>query len=811
MRHRPAVVFATAALLILSALSSPALEIPPVIRGSGTVLMMPDPGPLTITFGKRDLNIYEGPDPMHISVRDPFGDEVVDLTLPDDGNVGKGPHATELQQETVTLEVERRGLYRVVFSGGDYMFGLSANCDRYVVDSGLVFNDPDTSAQVYFPPPEGAFDVAAAPLHNPGIQTVTLHDAEGALVQEFELTEPVEDVEYSVEEDEGARGGLWHWQIGKMDVQLNVQGVEHWTMAPDAYFDPEGSRLLLAPRKTARYLMPGETADFRIVLYPPDGYGGGFDVEFAQPEREGVRFELADPPVQPVEYAGDRMIVPVTAVADEGCALGAEFDGLLEVAASENPLAAARARLQARVGPSPASEPLEMPIVLRRYEHEDWQFGYGPEFEPNEVHFDRDNRAWIRHRTEHRHWSAGAQVLAGDEFVLREWTEALREQFPGYERPSSGGGFHGCRWAFDESGGAWTTMRLTGTGLDFTAAIIYTPDRGRTWQAELIDGGLTDVEFFTGHNDPGGPPPIIAWRKTADHPARFAGYNDLLLYLPRIEDGRLVVPEPVIVTDNCLGGALHSGAPASLVTRGSRTHIAWGEITDPEDPGVPTYVATYDHETGELSEKVFIAHAPPVNDVHNVPAVVLDSEGYIHVVTGAHGNNFFYARSLQPNDVTDGFTEPVKVHDAGWVAEDTDEDGRAAQTYIGLVCDREDTLHLVYRQNRKGVGDYLPDFAYYMGLSYQRKPRGEEWGPAQPLVIPPVGGYSIYYHKLSIDRLGGIYVSYNHWSNHAYNADFPGLHHNRGMITSKDGGNTWKLAQTEDFVETAERYEGGDG
>jgi hypothetical protein len=345
MRHRPAVLFATAALLILSAISSAALEIPPVIRGSGTVLMMPDPGPLTMTFSKRDLNIYEGLDAMPISVRDPFGDEVADLTLPDDGNVGKGPHGTELQQETVTLAVERRGLYRVVFSGGDSMFGLSANCERYVVGSALVFNDPSTSARVYFPPPEGAFDVAAAPLHNPGIQTVTLHDAKGALVEEFELTEPVEDVEYLIGEDEGNREGLWHWQIGKMDVRLNVAGVEHWTMAPDAYFDPEGSRLLLAPRKTACYLMPGETADFRIVLYPPEGYAGGFDVELAQREREGVRFELADPPVQPVEYASDRMIVPVTAIAEQGCVVGDEFDGFLEIVASENPLAAARALL----------------------------------------------------------------------------------------------------------------------------------------------------------------------------------------------------------------------------------------------------------------------------------------------------------------------------------------------------------------------------------------------------------------------------------------------------------------------------------
>ena len=573
--------------------SAAAMDIPVVIRGSGTILMLPEPGPLTMTFSKRDLNIYDGPDHMPISVVDPVGEEVVSIVLPCDGETGRGPHTPEPIEETVTIDVQRRGLYRVMFSGGDYMFGMSANCDLYVVDSRFMFNDPNTAAEVYFDPPEGEFTVAAAALHRPGIQVISLQDAAGALINEFDLEEPVQDVEFTVGEDVGDRDGLWHWRIGKMNVRLNVPGVEYWTVDPTSYFDPDEIQLLLAPRRTARYLEPGDSADYRIVLYPPEDLTE-FDVEFTQPEQTGVRFELAEPPVQAVDYARDRMIVPVRAIADEDAAQGAVFDGYLEVTATENPLAAARALLQARVGPSPLPEPLEMPIVLRRYAHEDWQFGFAPSYEPNEVHFDRDNVPWMRHRTEHRHWSAGAQILEGEEWLLRPWTEAIREYFPGYQRPSSGSGFQGCRWAFDHEGGAWTTMRLTGTGLDFDAAVLYTPDRGQTWQVELVEGRLADLEAFKGHNDPGFPP-VLAYRRTADHPARFCAYHDLLLYLPRVEDGRLVVPEPILVSDNCFGTALHSGAPPQLATRDGRTHIVWGEVTDPDDPGVPTYVATYDH------------------------------------------------------------------------------------------------------------------------------------------------------------------------------------------------------------------------
>ncbi len=109
----------TAMVVILCALPSVAMDLPPVVRGSGTVLLMPEQGPLTMTFYKRDLNIYDGPDAMPISVREPLGAEVASVILPDDGQTGKGPYATEVQEETVTVQVTRPGLYRVVFSGGE--------------------------------------------------------------------------------------------------------------------------------------------------------------------------------------------------------------------------------------------------------------------------------------------------------------------------------------------------------------------------------------------------------------------------------------------------------------------------------------------------------------------------------------------------------------------------------------------------------------------------------------------------------------------------------------------------------------------
>jgi hypothetical protein len=160
---------------------------------------------------------------------------------------------------------------------------------------------------------------------------------------------------------------------------------------------------------------------------------------------------------------------------------------------------------------------------------------------------------------------------------------------------------------------------------------------------------------------------------------------------------------------------------------------------------------------------------------------------------------FKYLRSLKPNDAYSGFTEPVPVLDAGYVDEKTVPKGQGRQTYISLVCGPDDTLHIAYRQWRRNVDQFHPSQTY-AALSYQSKPKEGPWGPARPLVIPALPGYSIYYHKLTIDRRGRLYLSYSYWSDDkTYQDDFPGRYVNPAVLTSGDGGTTWKLADTNDF------------
>lgn len=240
---------------------------------------------------------------------------------------------------------------------------------------------------------------------------------------------------------------------------------------------------------------------------------------------------------------------------------------------------------------------------------------------------------------------------------------------------------------------------------------------------------------------------------------------------------------------------MHSGIPSSIASIGSMVHVVWGEATDPtlsreEIPGVPAYVATYHRNNGALEGPVFMDYGAPPNDVHNTPGITVDSKGYLHVVVGTHGQPFQYLRSLKPNDALSGWTDPVRT---------SKENLR--QTYVGLVCDSNNVLHVAYRLWQSGNAHH--DGALWAALAYQRKQPGKAWEDPVILMVPPFPDYSIYYHRLTIDRDGNIYLSYDYWSTMWFYRNQrgpvsavsgrPGRGCGRAVLTSGDGGGTWKL------------------
>ena len=223
------------------------------------------------------------------------------------------------------------------------------------------------------------------------------------------------------------------------------------------------------------------------------------------------------------------------------------------------------------------------------------------------------------------------------------------------------------------------------------------------------------------------------------------------------EDGRLTPPETILLAraDPPIAGKLrnwitpiHSGAGNVSATYGGRTHVVWLSIQPLErhreeaealpaemdgeyvpyalryegslDALAPSYIRTYDRAAGELSDPVLLGFSRRNN--HDPPVISVDSKGYLHVVIGAHHDNFQYTRSLAPNSSTEGWTEPRMFGTPRPL------EGGGSYTYTALLCDYDDNLHLVSRW--AGTGDYR------FQLVYLRKKAGRDWEPHRVLVSP---------------------------------------------------------------------------
>lgn len=80
------------------------------------------------------------------------------------------------------------------------------------------------------------------------------------------------------------------------------------------------------------------------------------------------------------------------------------------------------------------------------------------------------------------------------------------------------------------------------------------------------------------------------------------------------------------------------------------------------------------------------------------------------MLIGTHGRTFRYTRSLAPNDASAGWTDAEEIGPG------------LRQTYVGLVCDRDDTLHVMFRLWRTDT-TYFPA-GHYACLATMTKPRG---------------------------------------------------------------------------------------
>ena len=461
---------------------------------------------------------------------------------------------------------------------------------------------------------------------------------------------------------------------------------------------------------------------------------------------------------------------------------------------------AAAAVVGAFAAGSAAAGVLELPIVQRPFEHEEEQFGYDPAYTVNIPSFDSQNRPYIRSRGQDIHETEYIHTLRDGEWVERPFLDTVKEAVPDFVRFHNAGGFNGGAVVFDADDALYTCLEVRREGGGRQQLLLYSPDYGKSFQVYELPGDQMSIEKWTGHNELSHPPLIQVLEHRADHElGRWTAHYDLYIIEPRKQDGGLYLEKTGPVTNNGLSISRHSGDASFAASHGNRGFIVWAETTDTNEvPGAPTYVATYDRTTNEVTGKQHAGYGFPPNNGHNTPGITLDDRGILHVLTGSHGEQFMYSHSVEPYSTEGGWSEPEPMLTTGWREEDRE---RGRQTYVGLVAGPEGALHTVFRQWRRQVDEHFED-SYYGALSYMRKKAGDDWpGEAQVLVVPPTGAYSIYYHKLSRDRAGRLFATYSYRSNAGlYYEHEEGRYHYKALIMSDDGGTSWRLAATGDFL-----------
>ena len=581
--------------------------------------------------------------------------------------------------------------------------------------------------------------------------------------------------------DKSREGKLWRLHLSDAQAVINIDGVTRWDKGepwenlslwtPDlsSWFAFHENRWLLAPYSRSVYADAASagTVNFTVRNNSSATKRVKLSLEFdgdatwsAELPRTEIELKANSSAQVPLEYK-----VP---------SKGTEWKCYIRASALDETGFSTWSSVTLRRGIAPALSPVEVPLKLEPYRHENEQFGYLPEYPlDNQVYFDMKNRPFVVS-------SDGVLALRGGAWIK---TTKARHGDTDQVIPIKP---LGTKIAFDRDNDVYLLGRDGGS-----TVLIRSTDHGATFTAWPVPGsGNFDIEQFSGHNIPDGPPPLTRFHLTATDPKLiWRRINDLDLILPaKRPDGSIVMGEPIPVSKKCIGLSAHSGIPSTIVSRGDKVHIAWGEATLPEAkaPGVPTFVATYNRSTGRLGSPALVGHGPPANDVHNSPCITMDGKGYLHVLIGTHGRAFKYARSLLPNSANSGWT---KAEDVG---------AGLRQTYVGMVCDHNDTLHLVFRlwlyDNK-----YFPA-SHYANLAYMSKRPAEKWSDARPLIVAPFSEYSIFYHRLTIDRKGALFLSYDYWSTFwFYRNDHRG--DRRSLLMSPDGGNAWKLAPSSEFMQ----------
>lgn len=373
---------------------------------------------------------------------------------------------------------------------------------------------------------------------------------------------------------------------------------------------------------------------------------------------------------------------------------------------------------------------------------------------------------------------------------------------------------------FDARGNAYTLV-ATEKG-QFLAV---STDCLQSFEAVAVPCGTARLEPYRVHSDRSNPPPILA-----------ASGGEYTLVPITLEGTEPKLGKGVVLADTAATAVAQissmSGDGAPILSAGGKTFFAFMSETPVAGlTGAPQYVLEYDHTTGKVSRPLLLGSTGDRIDDHNLPVIDLDSKGRIHVIAGAHWHSFKHFVSREPFSVTGGFRELDGIGTAS-----PNQWSRNGLSYPGFVIDAEDTLHLVARGRSQSVlatdradeyDEHFTDDNLDYALIYFRRAADRTWELRSDLVIPAWPRYGNYYHKLTLDRSGGLHATYHYYTSRLWQlpgalktyqqrwpeekvpegeaADKVMKAHDPVIVSSYDGGTVWAPTTTAQFLEAARR------
>lgn len=704
------------------------------LQHSGAVHFYLEPGVVEIELFKEDRGGYNVVHQiMHASLVGP------------DGTTHGVVKIKGTRKERLRVDVEYEGIYTLFVSMNNdqyirsVIWGFRTNAITYMINSGAGHTDKERQEPivldgveevfgVFFKPRKSAFEISV----NGGVNStdfIELYDGQGVLQHRVRFTK---ETTIRVETDGDQHSGVWELRLPRQKGTILIEGVTHgwdkdriplpvWTTARNHYFDLEDYHWLINPRRFARNLRAGDSGTITFSLY--NNSNEDMPIEVGLRNKSSIISSSLD---------SNNLIVAPKATEKINLSYKIPLEETKETYRFQLSVTDTRTNKKAyslvelRVD---SMQEVTLPIQFKLFEHDQFQFAYEPDYPTdNQFYFDADNRPWMI-------TNEGLQVLKNS-----NWETVLFPVDEGsvYTYPTSTIGS-------DNKGYVYTIIQID----NIPHLMRVESDNLKPEAVRLPASGKYKLETYMGGKESAHLPVILRYKlnKAKGSVARWAKKHKLELFIPTTENDTLSVGTPILISDDCVGTSDHSGITNAVATDGDKVHVVWGEISNPDKKkkGVPTYTRFYDRQTGELSSATLLAYAPPVNDVHNMSTLLVDTEGNHHAVIGAHGRPFQY--SMRPVN-GEGWTPPVALTKEG-------------QTYVGAVLDNLNGIHLLGRMWRK-ANTYADVFD--ASLSYQYMNKDKNWTEPVAFVLPPLPGYSIYYHRVTVDRFGMLYVSLDYWS-----------------------------------------------